>query len=271
MQTGWEAMNYRRNESWMGRHLRDYQPRTNINTLLHSFTSRAVALSLIAVLREIFADVSFYQGRIDWAKMRLKARKVIIRAGQNIWVDITFKTNYLAAKLFGFLRGVYWFYDGRASPGEQAKTLTDLLKAYGLPELGVWIDWERNYKGSHEGLKNVVAMMQEVERILPGVEIGLYTGYYFYIENSNPITNFFQYAYLARKKLWLAWYGELASVLIPSIWKGVMTYWQRGTPAWGKEWGVETIEIDINEDMTSEIQPNPEPKAGLHIEIRSTA
>lgn len=273
-------IHYRRDESWMGRHLRDYKPRTNANTIIHTLRGArpAVIPSAIAIAREEFADVSFYQAVIDWAKMRLKARKVIIRAGQNLWIDIKFKVNYFNSKINGFLRGIYWFFDGRVSPGAQAALLVALIRD-DPPELGIWIDWERNYGGAHEGLKNVVAMMQEIERLLPGVQVGLYTGYYFFIENSNPITNFFQYAYLATRKLWLAFYAELAKVLIPKIWTQ-MTYWQKGTPAVGKDWGVETIEIDMNEDMEGgEPEPQPEPggamkgivKTGYTLKIRDGA
>lgn len=254
---------YDRDESWMGRHLRDYKPRTTIHSLVNKLfitpEREGEALRSSALPREEFADVSFYQGVIDWVKMRLKARKVIIRAGQRTWVDIKFVANYLAAKLARFLRGVYWFYDGNASPGEQAKILTDLLKLYGLPELGIWIDWERNSGGAHEGIKNVVAMMQEVERLLPGVEVGLYTGFYFFVENSNPITHRSQYAYLAKKKLWLAFYALLHLVRIPALWP-FMTYWQKGTPAVGKEWGTQSEELDINEDMVGDPDPSPEPE-----------
>ena len=256
---------YDRDESWMGRHLRDYKPRTTFHSLVNKLfiTPETVTARLFALPREEFSDVSFYQGVIDWVKMRLKARKVIIRAGQRTWVDIKFVVNYLAAKPVGFLRGVYWFYDGNASPGEQARILTDLLKLCGLPELGIWIDWERNSGGGHEGIKNVVAMMQEVERLLPGVEVGLYTGYYFFVDNSNPFTHKAQYAYLSKKKLWLAFYTLLSLVRIPALWPH-MTYWQKGTPAVGREWGTESEELDMNEDMAGEPDPElpPDPDTG---------
>lgn len=155
------------------------------------------------------------------------------------------------------MRGTYFFYDGRASPGRQAALLVSLIRE-DPPELGVWIDWEHNYGGAWEGLRNVVAMMQEVERLLPGVEVGLYTGYYFFRENSNPILHRSQYAYLATKKLWLAFYALLTAVRIPAPWLH-MTYWQKGTPAVGRAWGCESEEIDMNEDMDGDPDPTPIP------------
>lgn len=250
----------RKDESWMGRY-RDHKRRTTIHTIVNRLAGEAqpVKAALSFIQREEFPDVSFYQGLIDWARMRTKARKVIIRAGQNLWVDIRFVANYIGARLFGFQRGIYWFFDGRASPGAQAALLVGLIRD-DKPELGVWIDWERNYGGAHEGLRNVVAMMQEVERLLPGVEVGLYSGYWFFRENSNPIWNAAQYAYLAKKKLWLAFYALLEKVLIPVPWLK-MTYWQKGTPAVGKDYGTETEEIDMNEVMDGDpIPPQPEPE-----------
>ena len=52
-------------------------------------------------------DVSFYQDDpetpqgIDFRKMRASAGYVIIRAGQNAWVDSDFKINWREAKLAG--------------------------------------------------------------------------------------------------------------------------------------------------------------------------
>lgn len=242
----------------MGQYVRDHKPRTTIHSLVNRLRKPAV-MDLVASLfqREEFPDVSFYQGGIDWARMEEKTRKVIIRAGQNLWVDICFKFNYATASLFEISRGIYWFFDGRASPGAQAELLVSLIKN-DPPELGIWIDWERNYNGPHEGLRNVVAMMQRIEQLLPGVEVGLYTGYYFFTENSNPIWNAAQYAYLAAKKLWLAFYAALEKVLIPKPWK-VMTYWQYGTPSVGKEHGTQTVELDMNQNMAGEVEPIPPP------------
>src|SRR3972149_11274136 len=72
-------------------------------------------------------DVSFYQDDpetpqgIDFKKMRESAGYVIIRAGQNTWVDPDFKINWREGKLAGLPRGSYWFYDSRAEPKRQAE------------------------------------------------------------------------------------------------------------------------------------------------------
>ena len=260
-----KAILTREGESVMGQHIKNHKPRRTIHTIVNSMAGEAAPSMVMLVpnllQREEIPDVSFWQGVIDWAKMATKTRKVIIRAGQNKWVDICFKVNYAAAKLFGLLRGVYFFYDGRVSPSEQLETLKEALDG-DMPELGIWVDWEKNFGGAHEGLRNVVAFMQIIERAFPGVEVGIYTGYWFFRENSNPIWNAAQYTYLAAHRLWLAFYAALSSVLIPAPW-GRMKYWQFGTPAVGLEWGVSTKEIDMNEHMEDDgdpIPPQPEPE-----------
>lgn len=52
------------------------------------------------------ADVSFWQGVIDFIKMKAAGLAgVIIRAGQNTWADTKFKINWTLAKAAGLARG----------------------------------------------------------------------------------------------------------------------------------------------------------------------
>lgn len=192
-----------------------------------------------------FPDVSFYQGEIDWPMMRSKTDTIIIRAGQGDWRDVFFKDNYLSAREYGMLRGIYWFYDDRVSPGDQAELLAGLVGT-DLPELEIFCDWERTYGGEFADLRHVVAFMEDVERRLPGVRTGMYTGYYWFVGHSNPIRHFSQYMYLKNRPLWLAWYtSSVANVIVPAPWsRASWVYWQFGTPV--VDWGQETWEIDMN-------------------------
>lgn len=228
--------------AYMGEFLRQYKsPRLNVHKAVNYLLVQPAADITMEVE---FPDVSFWQGEIDYGIMSTKTDAIIIRAGQNTWEDTEFKDNYRKAKETGLLVGVYWFYDGRASPQEQANLLISLLRGRKL-ELEVYIDWEHNYGGAHEGLRNVVAMMQLIEQAGLDIKgVGLYTGYYWLRANSNPIANASQYNYLRTKPLWLAWYStNPASVLIPAPWSD-LTIWQWGTP--DVEWGQQTEEIDMN-------------------------
>lgn len=205
-------------------------------------TPKRAFLPTTIVTEKDFPDVSFYQGEIDYLVMSSKTDTIIIRTGQNLWRDPQFENNYTRSKDKGMLRGIYDFYDDRVSPSKQADRICAQLQD--PPEMEVYIDWERNYGGAFGGLRNVVALMQEIERRLPQVKCGLYTGYYFFRANSNPVTHASQYAYLKTRPLWEAWYTDNpADVLIPAPWTK-LTLWQYGTPA--EDYGQKSIEIDKN-------------------------
>ena len=237
-------------------------PRTTVHSIINKLFKNDGVISLEHFERfftapPTFPDVSFYQGTINWLVMRSKTDKVIIRAGQNKWVDLKFRDNWNGAGQVGMRRSVYFFYDGRVSPSEQLKTLETAFNG-DIPS-EIVVDWERSFGGAFEGLRNVVAFMQAIETKWAGVEAVFYTGFFFFRENSNPITNAAQYRYLATRPLWLAWYG--GTPRIPAPWV-VMKYHQWGTPAVGNEWGVQSKEIDLNTDFSGAPDPAPEPENG---------
>jgi lysozyme len=192
---------------------------------------------------EDFADISFYQAGMNWDTYAQHARAVILRIGQNNWLDVEFERNYTEAKKRGLAVGGYFFFDGRATPQQQANVIFNAMKNKSF-ELELFIDWEKNYGGLNEGLPNVVKLMQLVEAA--GVNcnaVGLYTGYYYFVGNSNPTTHATQYAYLKTRPLWLAWYASAALVKVPAPWSD-WTHWQYGTPV--SDWGQPTAELDRN-------------------------
>ena len=98
--------------------------------------------------RSIFGpDVSFYQDdpstpqEINFDRMNLTTDFVIVRAGQNLWVDSDFKNNWRRAKEAHLPRGSYWFYDSRAEPKEQAELWVNLLGG-DMGELPLFLDLE---------------------------------------------------------------------------------------------------------------------------------
>lgn len=133
-------------------------------------------------------DISFYQddpntiAQIDFVQMRTQTPFVIVRAGQNTWIDSDFIFNWQAAKEARLYRGSYWFYDSRTDP----KTQADLwLSAIGddYPDCGLWMDFEETYGGA---FGSETHMRQFAERVLDNspatVEVGVYTGYYYWLE-----------------------------------------------------------------------------------------
>lgn len=231
--------------------------------------------SALILQQKKIPDVSFWQGEIDWDLMRSKTDSIIIRAGQNVWPDTQFERNWAEARARGMNRSTYWFYDGLASPGAQAERWNARIQG-DRPEMEIIIDWERNFGGSHEGLGNVVAFMERMEEY--GYEVALYTGYFWFIANSNRIANASHYNYLKSRPLHLAWYTDnAANVLIPFPWLELWM-WQFGTPAEGPAHGAKSEEIDMNFINMSdphfylryggtEPQPDPEPEEDMNFEL----
>lgn len=208
----------------------------------------------------IFPDISFHQGNnVNFNTMRMQTDYLILRAGQGQWLDTCFKRNRDECIRVGLPYGVYWFYDDRVSPAKQAETLYGLLKTHPLPK-EIWCDWERTYSGEYGGLDDVVAFMERIES-LTGMTCGMYTGYYWFLENSNKNQYPSQYRYLESKPLWLAWYTDdftengIEKVKIPPPFKE-MDVWQYGTPSLAYKYGVtQSIEIDMNKRLTPFVIP----------------
>jgi GH25 family lysozyme M1 (1,4-beta-N-acetylmuramidase) len=242
-------MNYEQ-LGYMGRFAREYkQPVVSVHRLVNNVFGesprRLILPSAIVVQQKKIPDISFWQGEINYYDMRQKTDALIIRAGQNLWKDSQFDNNWRRAKEYGIKRGSYFFYDDRVSPGKQAALWASLLRD-DYPEMEIWCDWENSYGGAYKGLANVVAFMQAVEQLLPGVKIGLYTGYWWFRDNSDAVMHVNQYAYLRSRPLFEAWYAASASsVLIPAPWNSIFL-WQFGTPAVGKEYGAQSEEIDMS-------------------------
>ena len=92
-------------------------------------------------------DVSFYQDdpgtpqEINFERMNQAADYVIIRAGQNLWIDSDFRNNWRRAKEAGLPRGSYWFYDSRADPKQQAELWVNAMGG-DFGELPLFLDLE---------------------------------------------------------------------------------------------------------------------------------
>ncbi|MBT3190004.1 MAG: SH3 domain-containing protein [Anaerolineae bacterium] len=197
-------------------------------------------------------DVSFYQDEedtpegIDFHKMRERADFVIIRAGQNQWIDPDFRTNWKAAKEAGLPRGSYWFYDSRVEPQRQAELWRDALEG-DLGELPLCADFEESYGGPYAGWRKWYGFLEYLKDLMPGKEIILYTGYYYWLENA-PDANrqASSLEYFHQYPLWIARYNA-TEPLVPAPWKkDEWMLWQYTETGDGKGFGVESRGIDLN-------------------------
>lgn len=197
-------------------------------------------------------DVSFYQDEpttpegIDFIKMSASAGYVIIRAGQNTWVDSDFKYNWREAKNAKLPRGSYWFYDSRTEPKKQAELWVDQFQG-DLGELPLFADFEENYNGPYKGWKNWYTFLERLKALVNGHEIAIYTAYYYWKDNApNATTQASSLEYFKQYPLWIANYGA-TDPLIPLPWKkGEWLFWQYTESGNGKLYGVESNAIDLN-------------------------
>lgn len=199
----------------------------------------------------IIPDISFYQNDrntpqgVDFHMLRTQSEAVIIRVGQNNWADRDFKSNWRTSKEAGLLRGSYWFYDSRMSPELQA----DLCLAQfdgDFGELPFFLDLEERYKGKYRGVKNWIRFLDRVERLVPYKQVGIYTGYYYWLENTRFTGGYRSKHndYFSRYPLWIAQYNPILT-RVPRPWKSALL-WQYTSSGDGAKYGVESKEIDLN-------------------------
>jgi len=198
-------------------------------------------------------DVSFYQDspttsrQIDFNKMKESAGYVIIRAGQNLWVDSDFVYNWLKAQEAGLPRGSYWFYDSRADPEQQAELWYSQV-SHDLGELPLFADLEEKYGGGFAGWRNWRKFIDRLKVLVNGrQEIGVYTGYYYWLENApSKQTAPADLEYFHQYPLWIAQYG-VTSPRVPVPWKAnEWIFWQYTDKGDGPLYGAESLNIDLN-------------------------
>lgn len=198
----------------------------------------------------VVIDVSFYQDndytpyKIDFnIAWRAGIDGVIIRAGQNAWVDedyVDFCKNADAAKL---PRGAYWFYDSRLSPVPQADLFADVVEAGGeFPALGLWGDYEELYGGKYGGEYNFMMFMERLKVRFPGKLLGIYTGPDYWTNHTSTATH----TYFKQYPLWIANY-DVTVPAIPKPWeRDEWTLWQYTYRGDGARYGVESSRLDMN-------------------------
>lgn len=200
--------------------------------------------------RIIGTDCSFWQDddetpqKIDFHKMKdAGAEFVILRAGQNKWQDEDFKDYWKDSK--GILpRGSYWFYDSRVDPKIQARLWVSTL-GDNLGELPMFCDFEDTYRGAFHGWKQWYNFMVELQRLLPEKQLGIYTAYYYWIENTLQVgIPSISLQWFAQFPLWIANYG-VTTPLVPRPWStwDIHQFTDNGD---GTKYGVESLNIDLN-------------------------
>lgn len=230
-------------------------------------------------------DVSFYQDAettpqgINFVKMKQSAGYVIIRSGQNVWVDSDFRTNWNNAKAAGLPRGSYWFYDSRAEPREQADLWFSTFEG-DLGELPLFADFEEAYGGTYTGWRHWRTFLDRIKSRVGNHEVGIYTAYYYWLRNAPSASDAANLEYFHRYPLWIANYG-VTTPLVPKPWSvNEWTFWQFTDSGDGQLYGVESSRIDLNyfngdlaafQERFNTTTPPPDPPPGTPIWYKVTA
>ena len=199
-------------------------------------------------------DVSWWQGVIDWIKLKSKAAFVFIRAGSvnsvtgEMYWDWALSVNGPAAENVKIEKGFYWFYRefGKAHAIRQAEFFWGLVSEYTI-ERGLVIDVEViNFNPW-----NVLAFLDRLQELsgLPDDKLGVYTRGWLWTSrgggNVPPLKRFFLWIARYINGLEGPWSDSERYRAYP--WD-YADYWQQSADGnnRGDEFGVESDDIDIN-------------------------
>jgi GH25 family lysozyme M1 (1,4-beta-N-acetylmuramidase) len=154
-------------------------------------------------MSEVFGvDVSHYQGKIDWAKVKATGKTFAILKAQyengNHGYDPTFLYNYKNAIANGFVTDVYDYFGSAtlADPAGQATALVSKLKAVSFNGT-VWMDHENaKLKGIGKTATNLMIQKYAAVIVAAGYRLGIYCNYDWH-KNVLDVANF--------KKLYPFW------------------------------------------------------------------
>lgn len=166
-------------------------------------------------------DVSYWQGTIDWAKVKTSGKKyVIMRAAHALAVDTKFDANWKGCHDQGLHCGVYQFFEPDIDPVKQADVMIakmGTLKAGDLPPV-IDVESVGNPKVSQAALATAVGKWIDHVKAVTGRNPIIYTGAYFWEGNVNSS------AYVS-SPLWHAQYCSNCCPNIASPWKK-WYFWQ---------------------------------------------
>jgi GH25 family lysozyme M1 (1,4-beta-N-acetylmuramidase) len=205
--------------------------------------------------KKLIVDISFYDDNnetpegVDFVKMKTRADGVIIRAGQNKWIDPDFRTNWKAAKEAGILRGSYWFYDSRVEPETQARLWAEAMDG-DFGELPMCLDFEESYGGAYAGYKKWEGFVKNVRKHVPekADHLMIYTGFYYWNEHTWNMPDAFK-DFFDDLPLWVARY-KATEPLVPALWDNAMLWQFTDTGdvelGSGLDFGLERKGADLN-------------------------
>jgi lysozyme len=186
-------------------------------------------------------DVSFWNGAVNFAKMKTAGASFVYAKASQLQADSMFTAYWPAARNAGLLRGAYHFLDWHTSELDQAALFCNLLKA-DPGELPPMLDLELD--PAKFGLTaslvqgKVWNFLTVVEKALGRVP-GIYCGYYYWLQWMTNNSAWSKYP------LWLPWYASESIVKSPPPWTG-WKFWQDTGNGNGPMYGSTGLSMDMN-------------------------
>lgn len=185
-------------------------------------------------------DVSMWQGKIDWSKLKDQIDFAILRAGfgrESFQKDSQFENNYKGCKDNDIPFGVYWYcYATTVEDAKrEAKTCIEILKdkKFNMP---VWYDIEEDdtFATGKENTSNIAAAFCEALKEA-GYKVGIYSFY-------SALMTYFTDEVKETYDLWLANVGPNGEDLSETSFKGHVM-WQY---SWKGKFAGITGDVDKN-------------------------
>lgn len=199
--------------------------------------------------KQLGCDISKYQGKVDFFKMKKAGVKfVIIRAGYGTTEDPYFKAYVDGASKAGLLIGVYWFMYG----GSVAKAMDNAKKCLEVIEphrnkmaLGIWADWEYHSDEQSGVILTNTTRSMIVRTFLNMIsEQGYFTGIYSnqdYIKSKKFLPDL-----IKDYPLWYALYSDSLNAYGNLGKGGHPIMWQYTSKGNGRLYGVSSVNIDLD-------------------------
>jgi GH25 family lysozyme M1 (1,4-beta-N-acetylmuramidase) len=164
-------------------------------------------------------DVSFYQGDIDWAKVKADGIAfAFVRVSDGLAnIDSKFSRNWNGARANGILRGAYQYFRPNLDATAQARLFLDKVGTMAPDDLPPVIDVEATGSQSAATIAAKVKIWIDIVSKATGKTPIIYTGFYFWrdsVGNASFVNN----------PLWVAAYVTHCPD-IPSVWPS-WAFWQ---------------------------------------------
>ena len=127
-------------------------------------------------------DVSYYQGTIDWAKVKTAGVAfAFVRVSDGLaTIDAKFSQNWSGARAAGVVRGAYQFFRPNLDAAAQANLFVEKVGTLAADDLPPVIDVEASGSQSAAVIAAKVRIWIDIVEAATGKKPIIYTGYYFW-------------------------------------------------------------------------------------------